>query len=706
MRLWVGFVVSILVLVCVPLRTDAAVSPANNLGIVGWWPFNEGTSTVAHDISGYSNNGAIVTSPSSWASGKRGKALSFDGTNQYVEVSQGSSANLNLSSYSSFTISSWVYLTDTSVGHAFYGTGNPYNNAGSGTIVSYGYPSANQFGWQINNGSGSPLGGSFGSVSTRSPNQWIHMTLVYTSTTLSLYLNGAFISTVDISTKGIAGLGNNPFRIGAYGNSPVSQKWQGYLDDFRIYSRALSASEITSLYQVGQVTRQTISQSGLVGWWTFDEATSTIAHDFSGQGNNGALSGIGGPTWIGGKKGKALNFAGQDTNNNQTVAITAGATNPELAILGDVTVSAWIRPSSSYFDVNEAVMRGGSGADLDYSLFYDPVNQRPYFHWYDGGFPSVAGVTNSVLFNRWSLVTIVRSGLTLSFYVNGAFTNSVAVTAPTVAAAQIAIGRTNNAGVPQDFSGDIDDVRIYNRALSASEVSDLYRQNQTEIGGSKETSISDGLIGYWSMNGKDIDWRSQTVYDRSGAGNNGVTVNTSTTTSPTMGRIGQALSFDGSTSYVQVQGSTSINSPTNLTMSAWVKLAGSQPSPTGITTKEQGDCTNSSYAFEINGFTPNFIVESTGSVRDAVTGSALPTGQWKLVTGVYDGSTASIYIDGTFVSSVSHVQGIKSTAGTFQIGRQKLCSPVRFFNGSIDEVRLYSRALSASEVKRLYNLGK
>ena len=63
---------------------------------------------------------------------------------------------------------------------------------------------------------------------------------------------------------------------------------------------------------------------------------------------------------------------------------------------------------------------------------------------------------------------------------------------------------------------------------------------------------TDGLVGYWSFNGADMNWSTGQALDRSGNSNNGTTTNMSTTTSPVPGKVGQALKFDGVDDYVSV----------------------------------------------------------------------------------------------------------------------------------------------------------
>src|SRR3989344_6617628 len=76
-------------------------------------------------------------------------------------------------------------------------------------------------------------------------------------------------------------------------------------------------------------------------------------------------------------------------------------------------------------------------------------------------------------------------------------------------------------------------------------------------------SLTDGLVGYWTFDGKDTNWRTNTTNDRAGT-NHGTMTSMSTTTSPVAGKIGQGLKFDGSTSFVSVA-----NTITTRSVSFW-----------------------------------------------------------------------------------------------------------------------------------------
>jgi prepilin-type N-terminal cleavage/methylation domain-containing protein len=217
---------------------------------VAIWDFDECSGGAAGDRSGNANNGSFTVTPS-WpvnTPSGTGCAVGLDGATQYLNVNQGAGTNLNISSYGSFTVAGWLYLTDASVAHAFFGFGNPYNANGTGLILTYGYPTAGRTGLFLDAGQISGLLTDLGASSSMPLNTWNHVAFTFTSTKATFYLNGVLVTNVDITAYGISNLGNSTLRIGAYGASPASQMWLGSLDAFRVYATAFPAEAIQKLY--------------------------------------------------------------------------------------------------------------------------------------------------------------------------------------------------------------------------------------------------------------------------------------------------------------------------------------------------------------------------------------------------------------------------------------------------------------------------
>jgi prepilin-type N-terminal cleavage/methylation domain-containing protein len=201
----------------------------------------------------------------------------------------------------------------------------------------------------------------------------------------------------------------------------------------------------------------------LRGRWDFNEGSGTTANDSSGYNNTGAITGA---TYTTGMDGTGLLFA-----SGARVTVTMGSGNPELNVPGDMTVMAWIYPTNA--GASQLVVRGGAGADLKYSIYYDGPNQRPYFHWYDGAFGAVSATAGTVPRDKWSHVAIVRTGTTLSFYVNGARAGEATVTLPTTnTPASLVIGSL--PGGAQVYTGVIDNVAVFAQSLTAEAIAEYY----------------------------------------------------------------------------------------------------------------------------------------------------------------------------------------------------------------------------------------
>lgn len=201
--------------------------------------------------------------------------------------------------------------------------------------------------------------------------------------------------------------------------------------------------------------------------------------------------------------------------------------------------------------------------------------------------------------------------------------------------------------------------------------------------------FEDGLVGYWP-----IDENSgTTTYDASSNSNNGTLINTPTWQSGSSCKAGSCLSFNGTNQYVSIYSSTN---PTNyVSVSAWFK--------------RQGAPTGGYHIIFMQGTQIEISVpDSSGQIRTGVTtvtlgrqvfnsGSGVTDGKWHFLSLTYDGSYLRAYIDGVKTLEQA-VTGALQTGAATNIGYY----PGYYANGFIDDVRIYNRALSADEIKRLY----
>ncbi len=206
--------------------------------LVGWWNFNEGSGSVVNDISGYGNNATIVGATYvDGVPGTGGNSLKFNGSNNYAKI-----IDTVVSGPTSLTISAWFRKTgegssyecvlhqssDTSVGASSYWLGLDSNDYLTATI-----------------GAGTGVGWSAGQTTTRSViDTWYHLLASWDGSVVRIYIDGKYNKQYNLSSYNSL---TTPTRFGASSDG-TSYQYNGLIDDVRIYSRALTASEIQTLY--------------------------------------------------------------------------------------------------------------------------------------------------------------------------------------------------------------------------------------------------------------------------------------------------------------------------------------------------------------------------------------------------------------------------------------------------------------------------
>ncbi len=198
--------------------------------------------------------------------------------------------------------------------------------------------------------------------------------------------------------------------------------------------------------------------SGLVAAYSFNAGSGASLADVTGKGHTGTISGA---VWsTGGHTGGALSFDG--VNDWVTVADAA-----DLDLTNGMTLSAWVRPSGAGTDWQTIMLKESPGF-MAYALYADTDSNRPSGHVVVGSDLDVRG-TAALASNTWTHLTASYDGANLRLYVNGNQVASRAVTGSMGASTRpLRIGGNNTWA--EWFGGLIDDLRIYNRALTPSEV--------------------------------------------------------------------------------------------------------------------------------------------------------------------------------------------------------------------------------------------
>ena len=207
--------------------------PVSVTGLVGYWKLDEGTGSTIQDSSGNNNIGTLINGPF-WVDGKFGKALSFEGTDDYVEVNNSQSLNMT---GNQFSISAWINPRTQS-----YSSGDIITKR-FGSLVQYNIAwswngSHVGFGTGLYNGNGV----SFEPSRFHPQNNWYHVVSIYNGIRLRLYVNSQL--EIDRPVAGNLSPLAVPLHIGWTGPADAGSYFNGTIDNVKIYNRALNEEEI------------------------------------------------------------------------------------------------------------------------------------------------------------------------------------------------------------------------------------------------------------------------------------------------------------------------------------------------------------------------------------------------------------------------------------------------------------------------------
>jgi hypothetical protein len=702
-------------LLFLPFIANAGIlsRPTNNLGLVGYWPLDDGAGTTARDASGNGNNGSLMNSPT-WTTGEVGGALGFaTASHQYVTLPK----SLPITGNNSRSIFVWIKAPTSVSQQMIVATGIQTNSEAFNLVIGYGaahlvgvmgffddfYPTT---GTAVDDGKWHLIGVTFDGVTTK------------------IYVDGV-LDNFHTETYGtVAGanyLGANIAQLG------FENYFNGTIDDVRIYNRTLSQVDITALYNLGAVKLGTVKRNasptsllsnGLVGYWTFDGKntnwnTGTTA-DVSGQGNTGTLVAMSTSTsGTIGKIGQAFSFDG--------AASYIAEPNSSLNVGATFTMTGWMKVNRARSDFH-VILSKGPKTTGHYEIYIAVTTGELRFFSPDLANSDV-GSGYTIDDGKWHHVAISYNGSTMTFYVDGSQV-ATQVVSGTISnqTALLDIGKEAAVESPKFFSGSLDDLRIYNRALSPTEIQQLYQAGGgvTQDTSNPQVLTRGGLVGHWSFDGKNINWTTGQALDTSGQGNSGSLVGMSTTTSPVIGKIGQALSFNGSSSYVQTS-YVGVSGTAARSFTMWVKTTQTTPGSFNTSTMLGYGNLSSGHYFSIAtndkyGGGANFqglTVDTPGVGAITYAASSLYDGAWHFVSMVIRSNVSyggiQMYLDGVLLNTVVHSLGGATintgTGSNVLIGSDAIVGNGPF-QGSLDDVRIYNRTLTASEIQTLYDLGR
>jgi hypothetical protein len=437
--------------------------PSN--GLVGYWPFNGNANDQTPNGNNGTVNGATLTSD---RFGNANSAYSFDGVNDYIQINNIVS-NFGLSD---FTISIWYNTQSLNSSHLI----NKRYNESCGNFWEF-----RKEGFEISQDIGCTENISILNTQNIQINNWCNVIIKRNGNILKYYIDGILSQT--ITTSIIHNINNdNNVIIGAV-IAPISgflQAHNGKIDDIGMLTRALTQEEITAMYNGVNYsdTCNNVSGSltqGLVGYWPF----CGNANDDSGNGNNGTVNGATLSTDRFGNANSAYNFSGGSSVNV-----------PMTLLLHNLPV----RTFSCWFNANGA-QNGGRIYETTYlNGGIGMYNGNVLDAWYSNG-TYECNVTNinAGNLNEWhNLVYVTDSNTGLgSVYLDGVFIasrNGLPSTSPSNWLNNFL--RFGLGAQGESFIGKIDDIGIWNRALTPSEITQLYNQNQCFT----NTTVTDTLV--------------------------------------------------------------------------------------------------------------------------------------------------------------------------------------------------------------------
>jgi hypothetical protein len=445
-----------------------------------------------------------------------------------------------------------------------------------------------------------------------------------------------------------------------------------------------------------------VPTDGLVGWWPFNGN----ANDESGNGHDGTVNGATLTEDRFGLANSAYSFDGTD--------ITIPIANTSFQ--GDFTISLWVQLTSFYSQCSGACYPTFlQGENCYFDLGY--VNSAGYANNQSGvSFSFSQGcavgewsgsVSRAVNVYNWSHISVVGKDALVYLYLDGNLvdlTEQEIINQSNTLGSYIKIGRGNWSY--QYFIGQVDDLAIYERAITPEEVSALYGETGPVMNECTNlpSSLSEGLMGYWPLCGN--------AEDVSGNENHGLAIGAT----PALDRFNNpsgALYFANELYYDKDWVKIPIDSmlvDSDYTISVWTKLnldnTSLYPLPAAYPAVLEGDqcfMTNTyglSSEYSIGGY------YEAGSCSSDPSGpgwsSPINPANWAQISLVSKNDSTSFYVNGSYITTVESSNQSAGIGRFLKLGRGHVSQDLSIFNGWLDDLAIYNRALSSAEIQELF----
>ena len=717
------------------------------IGIIGEWLFDGN----ANDTSGNNNNGVVNgATPAKDRFGEANKSYSFDGVNDYIGLN-----NMILKNQSDFTISSWVKIP-SSINYEFC-----IYRENNGGWLKNGFEIQVQSDFSISTLWSDSSGMSMASKSLTSKSklnllEWYNIVAVRKSNILSIYINsikdGEIITSSSISSSinGIIG-GWYVSNIGSYYN-------RGYVDDIRVYNRVLSPVEINKLFnennyvtkpqnlkvteystnsikliwdsvsdaasykiyrcntidgtysvintttnnyyldtgltesqsyyykitatkQIGESEptdivkgiSSSIPRVGLIGEWLLDGN----ADDSSGNNYNGTIYGSVTTAMDRFGTDKAMSFLNGYIQNTAVFQST---------MVTNFTVDFWIYPVTMIDSNNHIMAKNGWGAFA--------------FHCGSGNNIVIGTRADSryilpiMEYNKWQHIVFTYNNGYARLYKNGNIVYESTMYNPTTVWGGFQIGYN-----PSNCR--FDDVRVYNRALERYDVLKLYQENNYNNERPSiptKTQIKNGLMGEWTFSGN--------PYDSSGNCLDGTLYNGVTPGTDRFGVANRAYNFDGIDDYIQLTKlPANISTNDGFSASVWVYYRSfkywsrmfdfSNGTPNNNIALANETTTNNLVFGVTNGTTTTYSHSLANNIE---------VNNWiNYIVTIDKNKINKVYKNGVLIYYKDNFELPNNVIRSNNYFGKSAWSTDGCFDGLLDDIRIYNRALTRDEIQNLYH---
>lgn len=670
---------------------------------IGSWNLNEGTGTTAYDQSSNGNDLTLTNTPA-WGNGKAGGGITFAGSNQHLLIAD--DADFDFADDADMSISLFFKHTTASAQEILL---SKYNEAGYKVIMesdgditcAMDYDST----W-------SPTDTATSTAATYDDNQWHHVACVKSgATSMKLYIDGVLIAVDPTITATNTLTNSDPLYIGINADG-TSNDFTGSIDEIKIYTYALTAAQVQADKNLGHPLGSSTTPNV---YWAMDEEIGTSTYN-SGAGTiTGALSNA--RFTRTGKVNGAVYF---DGSGDVLSASSAQAFDGQDGI----SFSFWLNPTSvSNSTLPTIYNRGNQSNSVGFHwIYFNSGGTLFQYQYANGSAPVQVTLGAPIVTGTWQHIVITHDRLTktIKTYYNGRHvdTDTYTDSAATVTAGTVYLGGyAGLANATYAYQGFLDEFKIYNSPISAEQARmDYNGGGSLNLGVTSATESSqladgpgNGPVAEWNFN----EGTGQFTYDKSGNSATsyiGETSSVEATKDPDWvnGKVGGGLYFDGGYNVALVPYVSSLSLGNNLTLQAWIKPTTLTPGDQSIINKGTTSSWNNraySLMLALDEISISYL-NGNGWQQFLTTNANLVADQWYHVAYTRDGSTEKIYLNGALIAQQAQTESMVDDTFELTIGAMIANSPgnEKFF-GTIDEVKLYNYARSASQIAYDMNRG-